>query len=377
MATFRAFSVLRKTPLSDFNAEVLKARMVGFAGYSMPVEYKEKSGGGMAEHKQVRNSAGLFDVSHMGVLKIRGDQRLTELSKLVTADLSTLKPGQAIYSLLMNDKGGIIDDTIITSFPDHISMVVNAGCKDKDIAYLRSALPSSVNLEYLEDWGLLALQGPLSAAVLQRLLNEDLSQVKFMHAFYSRIHSINADVLVTRCGYTGEDGFELTVRPEKSVQLTELLLSQPEVKPIGLGARDSLRLEAGLCLYGHDLNEETTPIEAGLIWTIPKHRREKGGFAGDQVVLRQIKEGPKKVRVGFTMKEGSSAREGAVFVKGSEEIGTVCSGGFSPMLKHPIGMAYVNTQHSQLGTEHDVLFRGKNVKVNLAKMPFFPTRYFK
>lgn len=377
MATFRAFSVLRKTPLSDFNAEVLKARMVGFAGYSMPVEYKEKSGGGMAEHKQVRNSAGLFDVSHMGVLKIRGDQRLAELSKLVVADLTTLKPGQAIYSLLMNDKGGIIDDTIITSFPDHISMVVNAGCKDKDIAYLKSALPKSIDLEYLEDWGLLALQGPSAATVLQRLLNEDLSQVKFMHAFYSRVNSINADVLVTRCGYTGEDGFEVTVRPEKSVQLAELLLNQPEVKPIGLGARDSLRLEAGLCLYGHDLNEETTPIEAGLIWTIPKHRREKGGFAGDQVVVKQIKEGATKVRVGFTMKEGSSAREGAVFVKGSEEIGTVCSGGYSPMLKHPIGMAYVNTQLSQIGTEHDVMFRGRNFKVNLAKMPFVPTRYFK
>lgn len=377
MATFRAFSVLKKTPLSDFHASALKARMVGFAGYSMPVEYKEKSGGGMAEHKQVRSSAGLFDVSHMGVVKIRGDQRLSALSKLVVADLTTLKPGQAIYSLLMNDKGGIIDDTIITSFPDHISMVVNAGCKDKDLAYLRAQLGSSVNLEYLEDWGLLALQGPSAAAVLQRFLNEDLTQVKFMHAFYTRISRIDADVLVTRCGYTGEDGFEITVRPEKTVQLAELLLNESEVKPIGLGARDSLRLEAGLCLYGHDLNEEITPIEAGLIWTIPKHRRETGGFAGDQVVINQIKQGVKKVRVGFTMKEGSSAREGAVLVKGSEEIGTVCSGGFSPILKHPIGMAYINSEYNKIGTEHDAVFRGRNVKVELAKMPFVPTRYFK
>lgn len=377
MATFRAFSALKKTPLSDFHASVLKARMVGFAGYSMPVEYKEKSGGGMAEHKQVRSSAGLFDVSHMGVVKIRGEQRLSALSKLVVADLTTLKPGQAIYSLLMNDKGGIIDDTIITSFPDHVSMVVNAGCKDKDLEYLRGQLGNSVNLEYLEDWGLLALQGPLAAAVLQRFVKEDLNQVKFMHAFYTRISRIDADVLVTRCGYTGEDGFEITVRPEKTVQLTELLLGEAEVKPIGLGARDSLRLEAGLCLYGHDLNEDITPIEAGLIWTIPKHRRETGGFAGDQVVLSQIKQGVKKVRVGFTMKEGSSAREGAVLVKGSEEIGTVCSGGFSPILKHPIGMAYINSEYNKIGTEHDAVFRGRNVKVELAKMPFVPTRYFK
>lgn len=377
MALFRSFSALRQTPLTEFHANVLKARMVGFAGYSMPVEYKEKSGGGMAEHKQVRTSAGLFDVSHMGVLKIRGDERVSALSKLVVADLSTLKPGQAIYSLLMNDKGGVVDDTIITSFSDHISMVVNAGCKDKDLAYIRSALPSSVQVEYLEDWGLLALQGPSAWTVLQRFVKEDLNQVKFMTAFYTKIPKIDADVLVTRCGYTGEDGFEITIAPNKTVALADLLLSQSEVKPIGLGARDSLRLEAGLCLYGHDLSEDITPIEASLIWTIPKHRRETGGFVGDSVVLRQIQQGASKVRVGFTMKEGSSAREGAILVKDSQEIGSVCSGGYSPMLKHPVGMAYIKSEFSKLGSEHDVLFRGKTFQVNLAKMPFVPTRYFK
>jgi aminomethyltransferase len=277
----------------------------------------------------------------------------------------------------MNDKGGVVDDTIITSFEDHISMVVNAGCKDKDLSYLLSSLPSSISLEYLEDWGLLALQGPSSSKVLQTLLPEDLSKLKFMNAYYGKISKINAKVLITRCGYTGEDGFEITVEPSKTVALAELLLSQDEVKPIGLGARDSLRLEAGLCLYGHDLNEDLTPVEAGLIWTIPKHRRETGGFVGDSVVLSQIKSGPAKSRVGFTMKEGSSAREGAVIVKDGREIGNVCSGGFSPTLKHPIGMAYVEKGFGAIGTEHDVVFRGKNVKIEISKMPFVPTRYFK
>jgi aminomethyltransferase len=208
-------------------------------------------------------------------------------------------------------------------------------------------------------------------------VKEDLNQVKFMTAFYTKIPKIDADVLVTRCGYTGEDGFEITIAPNKTVALADLLLSQSEVKPIGLGARDSLRLEAGLCLYGHDLSEDITPIEASLIWTIPKHRRETGGFVGDSVVLRQIQQGASKVRVGFTMKEGSSAREGAILVKDSQEIGSVCSGGYSPMLKHPVGMAYIKSEFSKLGSEHDVLFRGKTFQVNLAKMPFVPTRYFK
>ena len=246
----RFFTTLKYTPLSGFNKDVLKARMVPFANYSMPVEYKELSGGGMAEHKHVRSQAGLFDVSHMGVLKITGPSRVSFLNKLVVADVGSLKPGQAVYSLLMNEKGGVVDDTIITGFSDHISLVVNAGCKDKDLAFMRNHLPNDVKIQYLEDYGLLALQGPAAAKVLQHLVQEDLSKVKFMHAFYTKIQKINSEVLVTRCGYTGEDGFEITVVPDKAVALAELLLGYPEVKPIGLGARDSLRLEAGLCLYG-------------------------------------------------------------------------------------------------------------------------------
>ena len=246
----RAFVSLKQTPLCAFNKDVLKARMVPFAGYSMPVEYKEVSGGGMAEHKHVRGHAGLFDVSHMGVLKITGSDRLNFLSNLVVADLYALKPGQAVYSLIMNEKGGIMDDTIITNFPDHVSMVVNAGCKDKDIEFMNKYLTKDVNIQYLEDYGLLALQGPTAAKVMQELISEDLEKVKFMNGFYTKIKDIDTDVLVTRCGYTGEDGFEITIIPEKAVELAELLLKNTEVKPIGLGARDSLRLEAGLCLYG-------------------------------------------------------------------------------------------------------------------------------
>ena len=246
----RFSSTLKLTPLSIYNRDVLKGRMVPFADYLMPVEFKEKSGGGMAEHKHVRSHAGLFDVSHMGVLKITGANRNSFLSKLVVADVASLKPGQAVYSLIMNHKGGVVDDTIITSFEDHISMVVNAGCKDKDLEYLNSHLVPGVNIQYLQDYGLLALQGPLAGSVLQELLSEDLTKLKFMNAFYTKIQKIDANVLITRCGYTGEDGFEITISPNKAIELTELLLSDSKVKPIGLGARDSLRLEAGLCLYG-------------------------------------------------------------------------------------------------------------------------------
>ncbi|OMJ96133.1 hypothetical protein SteCoe_310 [Stentor coeruleus] len=227
------FSQLKQTPLSAFHKDVLKARMVGFAGYSMPVEYKEISGGGMAEHKHVRSHAGLFDVSHMGVLKITGSDRISFLNSIVVADINTLKPGQATLSLIMNEKGGIVDDTIITNYTDHISMVINAGCKDKDIEFMKKHLGKlNVNIEYLADWGLLALQGPSAASVLQKFISEDLSKVKFMNGFYSKIKDISSDVLITRCGYTGEDGFEITIKPEKTVELAELLLKNPEVKPI-------------------------------------------------------------------------------------------------------------------------------------------------
>jgi aminomethyltransferase len=249
-AKIRLFSTVKLTPLSLYNKETLKARMVPFAGYSMPVEYKEATGGGLLEHSHVRNQAGLFDVSHMGVLKITGNNRLAFLNRLVVADLYSLRPGQAVYSLIMNEKGGIVDDTIITAYSDHVSMVVNAGCKDKDIKHLKDYLTTDVHIEYLEDYGLLALQGPKAAQVLQRLLEDDLNKLKFMNGVYTSIKKINSEVLVTRCGYTGEDGFEITIRPDKAIQLAELILQHPEVKPIGLGARDSLRLEAGLCLYG-------------------------------------------------------------------------------------------------------------------------------
>ena len=378
----RLFSQLRQTPLTAFNKEVLKGRMIEFGGYCMPVEFKERSGGSIAEHKHVREHAGLFDISHVGILRIHGKDRFAFLNRLLVADTAALQTGQAAYSVLMKDNGGVLDDTIVTSYEGHVAMVINAGSKVKNIDHMKSHIFGDVTIEHLEDHGVLALSGPRVAEVLQKLVKEDLSKLKFMNGFYTKISKIDADVLIDRCGYTGEDGLEIVVKSSQMLQLAELLLSDPLVKPIGLGARDSLRLEAGLCLYGKDylgreLNEDTTPIEAGLIWTIPKTRRENGGFLGDAVVTKQIKEGAKVTRVGFVMKEGTSAREGASVVKEGREIGKVCSGGFSPILRYPIGMAYIEKALAQIGTQHEAIYRGKQCQITLAKMPFVQNRYFK
>ncbi|MCW5752995.1 MAG: glycine cleavage system aminomethyltransferase GcvT, partial [Alphaproteobacteria bacterium] len=273
----------RQTPLHDLHV-ALGARMVPFAGYDMPVQYPT---GILAEHVHTRTAAGLFDVSHMGQVTIRGADPAAALERLVPGDIQALAPGQMRYTQFTSEPGGILDDLMVTRRPDDLFLVVNAGCKEADVALLRGGLPDC-EVAYHEDRALLALQGPQAAQVMGRLGAAALS-LSFLQGGPARVAGF--DCFVTRSGYTGEDGFEISLAAGSARGLAEILLEQPEVKPIGLGARDSLRLEAGLCLYGHDIDTTTSPIEAGLGWSISKRRREEGGFPGQQVIRRQLAEG--------------------------------------------------------------------------------------
>jgi len=384
---FRTFtSKLKKTALHDFHLNELKGKMVPFAGYSMPVEYKERTGGILKEHLHVRNSAGLFDVSHMGQVKVYGKDRIEFINYLTVADLNQVEHSNAVLSLLMNEKGGIKDDTVITRFEDHISMVVNGACKEKDMQHMHlyqqefRRQGKEVEVTCWEDHGLLAIQGPKAAEILQKVLKqEDLSKLKFMQGKYTQVQGLNnAEVLVTRCGYTGEDGFEVGVDYDKAVALADMLLQAggENIMPCGLGARDSLRLEAGLCLYGHELEEDISPVEATLLWTIPKSKRS-GGFLGADRVVEEIKNGVNRKRCGFVIEGGPSAREDTELLHEGEVVGKVTSGTFSPILKKPIGMAYVKTGLNKAGTKLSAKQRGKEHSAPVTKMPFVPTRYFK
>jgi aminomethyltransferase len=345
------------------------ARMVPFAGYSMPIQYE----GIMAEHRWTRDSAGLFDVSHMGQLIIAGQDAEKGLESLLPADLSILKEGRLRYSLLLNDGGGIIDDLMLTRRGDHFYMVVNGATKDGNIAHLQEKLPRTAVLDHMREQALLALQGPRAAQALARLA-PGVEQLGFMSGGAFRIDGISA--WISRSGYTGEDGFEISVPSREVEKVAEQLVAQPEVKPIGLGARDSLRLEAGLPLYGHDLDTITTPIEADLGFAISKRRRAEGGFPGWERIMREIEQGPVSRRVGLAIEGRQPVREGALVVddEGSE-VGRVTSGGFSPMLEAPIAMAYVPAATAELGSTISLAQRGKILKGTVVPMPFVPHRY--
>jgi aminomethyltransferase len=278
--------LLRCTPLYDLHV-ALGARMVPFAGYAMPVQYHS---GIIAEHLHTRAKAGLFDVSHMGQIRLHGDAAPDALEALVPGDLAALRPGQMRYTLLLNDAGGILDDLMVTRTDDGLLLVVNAARKDADLAHLQEYLAGRVAIEPRFDRALLALQGPTAAAVLSRLTTAGVERMPFMTGAELSVAGIRC--FVTRSGYTGEDGFELSVAADEAVRLAELLLAEPEVAPSGLGARDTLRLEAGLCLYGHDIDETTTPVEAGLAWTLGKRRRAEGNFPGAAIILKQLAAGP-------------------------------------------------------------------------------------
>ncbi|KRC78920.1 glycine cleavage system aminomethyltransferase GcvT [Sphingomonas sp. Root241] len=345
-------------------------RMVPFAGYEMPVQYE----GIMAEHLWTREHAGLFDVSHMGQLTFSGEGVEAALEALMPADIQAAKLSHPVYSLLMAENGGILDDLMLTRLKEgEVYMVVNGACKWDDIAHFREFLPDEIGMNHMEDHALLALQGPEAVTALQRVI-PGVENLVFMQGapFQWQGH----DLWISRSGYTGEDGFEISVPVEGVEALADALTAQPEVKPIGLGARDSLRLEADLPLYGHDLDTETTPISAALGFAIKKRRREGGGFPGHARIMIEREQGPIVKRVGLIVEGRQPVREGAAVVDAEgTEVGKVTSGGFAPTVQKPIAMAYVPTALAVPGTRITLAQRGKVHHAEVVQMPFVPHRY--
>lgn len=394
MADSKVKADLSETPLAALHRE-LGARMVPFAGYSMPVQY---AAGILAEHRQVREAAGLFDVSHMGQATLVGPDHQTTaaaLEALAPGDFAGLGPGRVRYTVLTNADGGIIDDLMVTrpEGPEGegtLKIVVNAARKDVDYAHLRTNLPSEVEFIDNSNLALLALQGPKAAEILARHADMSAnhgSQPADMSA------SMSADMgfmtarrgtlagmacVVSRSGYTGEDGFELSVAADSAETVARALLAEPEVLPIGLGARDSLRLEAGLPLYGHDIDETTSPVEADLVFAVAKRRREEGAFPGAERILRELSDGPARKRVGLVVDGRAPAREGTeICDRSGRPVGVVTSGGFGPTVGGAIAMGYVETALSEPGTDLTLVVRGKDVASRVTALPFVPHRYFR
>jgi glycine cleavage system T protein (aminomethyltransferase) len=366
-----AAAPLERTPLHSLHL-ALGARMVGFAGYEMPVQYPA---GILAEHLHTRAKAGLFDVSHMGQIRLAGAGAVAALERLVPGDLQSLAPLRLRYTLLLNEAGGILDDLMATRLGDGVMLVVNAARKHEDLVHLRAALGGGVAIEPRFDRALLALQGPAAAAVLARLV-PGIAALPFMAAAETEIDG--APCFVTRSGYTGEDGFEIALPAERAAAIAERLLAEPEVMAVGLGARDSLRLEAGLCLWGHDIDETTTPVEADLAWTVGKRRRAEGGFPGAEIIRRQLVDGPARRRVGLRPDGRSPAREGtAITDPAGRPIGQVTSGGFGPSAGGPIAMGYVAPAAAAPGTALALVVRGTPRPARVVPLPFVPTRYYR
>lgn len=363
---------LARLPLDALHRS-LGARMAPFAGYDMPVQY---ASGIVSETLHTRQKAGLFDVSHMGQAILAGAGAARALESLTAADLVGLAPGRTRYTQLLNDAGGVLDDLLVTRLPgaeERLLLVVNASRKADDFKLIAAALPQFDLI--LLDRALIALQGPRAAAVLGALL-PGAEDIPFMHwrAFDEGVSSF----FVSRTGYTGEDGFEISVRADRAELFVIGLLQNPDVAPIGLGARDSLRLEAGLPLYGHDLDETTDPVEAGLAWSIGKRRRTEGGFPGFARIDAALRKGPARLRVGLLPQSKAPVREGAVLISQSGEVvGHVTSGGFSPTLQRPIAMGYVAREHAAPGASLATELRGNRIGVDVAPLPFVAHRYFK
>ena len=357
---------LARTPLHDLHLS-LGAKMVPFAGYDMPVQYPA---GILAEHLHTRSAASLFDVSHMGQVRLDGPGAAQALEALVPGDIAGLAPGRMRYTLFTNEAGGILDDLMATNRGDHLFLVVNAARKDFDIAHLRRHM---AEVQPLPERALLALQGPAASSVLERLA-PGIAALPFMSAAPATLAGI--DVVVSRSGYTGEDGFEISVLGAAAERLARRLLAEPEVKPAGLGARDTLRLEAGLCLWGHDIDETTTPIEAALGWTIAKRRRAEGGYPGAAVIARQLAEGAARKRVGVKPADKAPAREEtAIVAPDGRALGRVTSGGFGPSVGGPVAMGYVEAASAAPGTELGLVVRGTTRAARVAALPFVPHRY--
>jgi aminomethyltransferase len=371
---------LKRTPLFGLHV-ALSGKMVPFAGYEMPVQYGP---GVLREHLHTRAAAGLFDVSHMGQIALRAKSGRVEdaalaLERLVPQDIVAVAPGRQRYAQFTNNGGGILDDLMVANFGDHLFLVVNAACKADDEAHLRKHLSDTCTIEPLPGRALIALQGPGAESVLARFC-ADAPAMRFMDCGPRRVDGI--DCFVSRSGYTGEDGFEISVPAEQAARLAERLLENSDVLPIGLGARDSLRLEAGLCLYGHDIDTNTTPVEGALEWSIQKSRRSggarAGGFAGAETILAQLESGAPRRRVGLKAEGRAPVREGAaLFADGasSEQIGLVTSGGFGPSLNAPVAMGYLPASLATPGSKIFAELRGQRLPLQVATTPFIPNTY--
>ncbi|KKC27609.1 hypothetical protein WP12_02340 [Sphingomonas sp. SRS2] len=359
--------MIQALPLDGWH-RARNARMVPFAGYQMPIQYE----GIIAEHLWTRESAGLFDVSHMGQLLVSGADVDTALEAILPGDIVNLGVDKMRYSLLLDDEGGILDDLMVTRRAGDFYLVVNGATKADDIAHLHEYLPEELVLNHLDEQALLALQGPKAVDALARIC-PGVEALVFMTAGAFDIAGVPA--WISRSGYTGEDGFEISIPTDKAEEVASLIAAQPEVKPIGLGARDSLRLEAGLPLYGHDLDPAIDPAVAGLGFAVPKRRRAEGGFPGATVICRHFAEGPPRKRIGLTVAGRLPAREGALIFDGDMEVGTVTSGGFSPTLQAPIAMGYVAAASAVIGRPLQIDVRGKRLDAVVAPMPFVPHRY--
>jgi aminomethyltransferase len=366
---------LKSLPLDGLHRR-LGARMVAFAGYAMPIQYE----GIIAEHNWTRASAGLFDVSHMGQLLVEGEGAADWLESLAPGDFKALQPHRVRYSLLLADNGGVLDDLMVTNTGKSFYLVVNGATKHDDIAHMQTRLPAGLHLHHMDDHALLALQGPAAVTVMSRFdLTPDtadqpaFADLKFMAGARYLWNGIKLGI--TRSGYTGEDGYEISVPAAHAETLAEALLAHAEVKPIGLGARDSLRLEAGLPLYGHDLTPEITPVEADLAFAISKRRKAEGGFPGADRVLDQLFNGAPRKRVGLAVEGRLPAREGATVWSGETQVGVVTSGGFAPSLNAPIAMAYVETPLAADGTALEIDVRGKRIAARVVPMPFRQKNY--
>ena len=374
---FPAIDQLHKTPLNELHVE-LGARMVPFAGYSMPVQYPA---GLMAEHLHTRTAAGLFDVSHMGQLRLQGAGAAAAFESLMPVDVIDLPQGKQRYGLLLNDAGGIMDDLMFFNTGKDIFLIVNGACKAVDMAHIQEKIGALCNVIPMPEMALLALQGPQAVTALSRLA-PGVEKLVFMTG--GRFDVAGCDCFLTRSGYTGEDGFEISVHADQAEKLARTLLAQPEVKPVGLGARNSLRLEAGLCLYGNDIDTTTTPVEASLNWAIQKVRRaggaRAGGFPGAEKILAQLADPTQlaRKRVGLKALERIPVRDHTALQSlGGELIGEVTSGLLGPSINQPIAIGYVDNEFAAIGTQFNALVRGKPVLMEVCATPFVPTHYFR
>ncbi len=365
----RVIMETQKTTLYEYHKS-LGAKFVTFAGYEMPVQY---STGIVEEHKLTRNKSGLFDVSHMGQLSIEGNDDLAiELEKLIPSDLKNIKLNQSKYSFLTNEKGGIYDDLIVTKVEKGFNIILNAACKNNDFEIIKKALKDKFKLTLHNDLSLIALQGPESPKILEKLIN-DVSILKFMNG--KKFLYNNKIIYITRSGYTGEDGFEISLFNDLAEDFVKKLMDQG-TKPIGLGARDTLRLEAGLCLYGHDINETTSPIEANLKWAIPKRRRKEGGFPGYKKIKSDMNGQLSRLRVGIKPEGRVIAREGTkIFSEDNQEIGLVTSGTFGPSINSSIAMGYIKHDFSRIGNQILLKVRGKKHEAQISELPFYKKKY--